>query len=297
MGDTLTVLFADVCDSTSLYETLGNQDAQRAIGASLLQIAAIVQDYQGRTIKMLGDGVLAVFESPSDACQAATTMQRQLSEYFRAGGIRSGIKVGLNQGAVVCDGGDVFGDAVNVAARLGETAKIDQILTTKSTVSALDSSWSMLVRAVDRLYVKGRRQRVDVCELIWKQEGLTVARFSAPPSIAQSPQLVLSVGELEIVTERQRPTLTIGRDADNDLTVESDLASRHHARIEYRRSRFYLVDRSTNGTYIYLTSTPPVFVRWEEVILKGQGWLGLGEEVDADAPQAIRFQTQMSPQT
>ena len=293
MGDTLTVLFADVCDSTSLYETLGNQDAQRTIGASLLQIAAIVQDCQGRTIKMLGDGVLAVFESPDDACQAATTMQRQLSEYFRAGGIRSGIKVGLNQGAVVCDGGDVFGDAVNVAARLGETAKIDQILTTKGTVSALDSSWTMLVRAVDRLYVKGRRERVDVCELIWKQEGLTVAKFSAHPSSTQSPKLVLQVGDLEIVTDRQRPTLSIGRDADNDMTVESDLASRHHVRIEYRRSKFYLVDRSTNGTYIYMAAKPPVFVRWEEIVLKGEGWLGLGEEVEADVPHAVRFYTRM----
>ena len=291
MSETLTVLFADVCDSTLLYETLGNESAQRTIGASLLQIAAIVEDYQGRTVKFLGDGVLAVFSLTKDACQAATAMQEQLSQYFQVGGIRSGIKVGLNHGEVVCKGGDVFGDAVNVAARLGEVAKIGQILTTRKTISELDGIWQDRVRSVDRLYVKGKRERVDVCELIWKQEGLTVAKFSFPPSRVGAPQLLLRIGKIQKTSDRQHPVLTIGRDADNDVTVTSDLASRHHARIEFRRHQFYLVDRSTNGTYIFLSNHPPVFVRWEEAVLQGDGWLGLGQKVECDCPQAIRFNT------
>ena len=291
MGEILTVLFADVCDSTLLYETLGNESAQRTIGASLLQIAEIVEDYQGRTVKFLGDGVLAVFSLTKDACQAATAMQEQLSQYFRVGGIRSGIKVGLNRGEVVCKGGDVFGDAVNVAARLGEVAKIGQILTTRKTVSELDGIWQERVRSVDRLYVKGKREQVDACELIWKQEGLTVAKFSFPPSGVGAPKLLLRVGEVQKASDRQHPVLTIGRDDDNDVTVTSDLASRHHARIEFRRHQFYLVDRSTNGTYIFLSTRPPVFVRWEEAVLQGDGWLGLGQKVECDCPQAIKFNT------
>ena len=295
MGKSLTVLFADVCDSTSLYETLGNQEAQRTIAASLLQVVAIVQDCRGCTVKMLGDGVLAVFECPQDACQAAMDIQRQLSNYFRAGGIRSGMKVGLNQGDVVREGGDVFGDAVNVASRLGETAKIDQILTTQATIASLDSSWPLQIREVDRLYVKGKRERVDVCEIIWRQEGLTVAKFLAQPTATLSPKLTLQVDELEATADRQHPTLTVGRDADNDLTIDSRLASRHHARIEFRRNKFYLVDRSTNGTYVYMSANAPAtFVRWEELVLKGDGWLGLGQEVTSEEAATIHFSSGMS---
>ena len=303
MSDEIAVLFADLCDSTTLYETMGDRDAQRAIGAALLQMAAIVEANAGKPLKFLGDGLMASFDRPETACEAACQMQEQLGTYFRAGEMRTGLRVGINCDRVVRTGDDIYGDAVNVAARIVARANVNQILVTRATADLLSPLWQARVRPVDRLYVKGKRLRVEVCEVIWKQEGVTVAKFELPHSTQILPMLEVKLGDRQEWVSRDRPVLKIGREPENDLRVQEDLVSRYHARIEFRPRQFWLVDRSTNGTYVHFdrrssekgsaggedSPSEPKFVRWAEVPLDGRGWLGLGESVAADAADAIWF--------
>jgi len=88
--------------------------------------------------------------------------------------------------------------------------------------------------------------------------------------------------------DQNRPSVTIGRDAYNDLVVEGKRVSRTHACIEYRRGRFVLIDRSTNGTYL-LSNGKPSIVRRTESPLHGTGLIGLSQKVTERSPDVISY--------
>ncbi|MDE2094077.1 MAG: adenylate/guanylate cyclase domain-containing protein, partial [Burkholderiales bacterium] len=122
-----TVLFADLRGSTSMYETLGNTDATAVVTQSISLLARIVGNHDGRVIKTLGDGLMAMFVSPVSAVAAADDMHESLERIGAPGDgglavqarlVPLKLQVGLACGEVIEMSGDVFGDAVNVAARL-----------------------------------------------------------------------------------------------------------------------------------------------------------------------------------
>ena len=74
-----TVLFADLRGSTSMYETLGNADATAVVTRSVALLARIVAAHRGQVVKTLGDGLMAVFESPAESVAAADDMHDSLA--------------------------------------------------------------------------------------------------------------------------------------------------------------------------------------------------------------------------
>jgi class 3 adenylate cyclase len=123
-SSTAVILFVDVVDSTALTEQLGDavfRDRARALHDALRR--AIV-DAGGTPIRgrLLGDGVLATFSSAADAVAAALAC--------RDAGTASGlpVHVGLHAGDVVRDDGDVYGGAVNLAARIAAESAPGEIL-------------------------------------------------------------------------------------------------------------------------------------------------------------------------
>jgi pSer/pThr/pTyr-binding forkhead associated (FHA) protein len=72
--------------------------------------------------------------------------------------------------------------------------------------------------------------------------------------------------------------VTIGRHAEHDIRIDNEAVSRHHADVALRGDRFVLVDRSTNGTYIYVDRGPVLRVVREEVALSGSGRIVPGVE-------------------
>src|SRR3954453_18554426 len=74
-----TVLFADLRGSTSMYETLGNADATAVVSRSVALLARIVTVHGGQVVKTLGDGLMAVFETPSQGVAAADDMHDSLA--------------------------------------------------------------------------------------------------------------------------------------------------------------------------------------------------------------------------
>ena len=81
----------------------------------------------------------------------------------------------------------------------------------------------------------------------------------------------------------------IGRGVQSDLVVPARLASRIHARIEIRRGRFKVIDKSSNGTYIKTDDGENIYLRRQELLLWGSGIISLGEEVVEDSELNIRF--------
>src|SRR5262245_43339472 len=114
-----TILFADVAG----YSRLMRADEEQTLvdlRAHLAELVAPVVDrFQGRIVKPVGDGVLAEFGSAVEAVRSAVELQRGMAE--RNAGLpanrQQSFRVGLHLGDVIHSDEDVFGDTVNVAAR------------------------------------------------------------------------------------------------------------------------------------------------------------------------------------
>jgi class 3 adenylate cyclase/tetratricopeptide (TPR) repeat protein len=124
-----TVMFTDVRGSTELRTSVGDEDAHRRLGAVQETIASAIEDHRGRVIKTLGDGVFAAFSSPRQAVYCAVTVQSEIQALsFGRAGDGVAVRIGINTGEVVRENDDLFGEAVNAAARIAALADGDEVL-------------------------------------------------------------------------------------------------------------------------------------------------------------------------
>jgi class 3 adenylate cyclase len=101
-------------------------------------------------------------------------MQTRVNMQESTGGKRLAIRIGLQFGPALEKEDDVFGDSVNVAARLATLAKAGQIITSAGTVEALPPTMRELARNLGKVPVRGKEQEITICEIIWQQgEDLT----------------------------------------------------------------------------------------------------------------------------
>lgn len=284
----LAVLFADVSGSTRLYETVGDANALAAIGGCLSLVRAACEGHGGRVVKTIGDEVMAAFPTADQAAEAAAEMQARVSEQSSAGRIRLAIRVGFHVGPAIELDGDVFGDSVNVAARMTALAKAEQVILSGPAADALTPSLRSRVREIDSLTVKGKHKDIGIFELIWQASEDDLTALSTRP-VRPSARIRLRHGAREIELGEVHSTLALGRDAQNDVVIADRMASRMHARIERRRDKFVLVDQSSNGTYVTVDGEPEIELRREEMILRGRGHVSFGHAYQDDAGEVLAF--------
>ena len=284
----LAVLFADVCGSTRLYETLGDTEALATIGRCVSLISNVCAGHGGRVVKTIGDEAMAVFASADEAAQAAAEMQLRISEQPPVGGSRLAIRVGFHLGPAIVTDGDVFGDSVNIAARMVALAKREQIITSSQTADALAPWLRARVREQDTLTVKGKTKDIGIFELLWQDEeaDLTAMASRWKP---QPARIVLRHGTKELVLDDSTATITIGRGAENDIVIADRKASRLHARVERRRDKFVIIDQSSNGTFVTVDGEPEIMLRREELILRGRGHATFGHAWRDDPTEILAF--------
>jgi adenylate cyclase len=291
---TLAIVFADIAGSTRLYETLGDVKAREAIGNGIATLARVTDRMGGRVVKTIGDEVMATFASAASAVAAAVAMQDAILDLPPAGGRRMSIRVGLHFGPVLSGENDIFGDAVNVAARMAAQAKAGEILTTGVTVGLLDPRARRNCRQIGWIEVKGKAEPLEICEVIWRAEEATTMRVaplsSAPAMRHAALRLILSAAGRRVEVSAVAPAATLGRSDEVSLTVPYGRVSRQHARIEMRNDRFILTDQSANGTFVVPGDGPPRFVHRDSCELAASGALGLGEEPAAGSPARVAFE-------
>jgi len=286
----LAVLFADISNSTRLYETLGDHAALQLIDRCLTTLKGVAQKFGGRTIKTIGDEIMCVFPSAEAGLQAASEMQVAISKESPQGNVRLAVRIAFHYGLVIEEDGDVFGDTVNVAARLGDLAKAEQILTSQQTVDALPAYLRLGIRPVGVLPLKGKQEDVHVCEAIWQfGDDLTMMQGRIPSSPKALGKFKLTLGEKAWLLDENHDALSVGRDAHSDVVVANKMASRQHARIERRREKVVLVDVSTNGTFVTLDGATEMMVRREEMLLHGSGTLCFGQSAHDPDSEILHF--------
>jgi len=290
----LAILFADVVGSTRLYEQMGDLRARDMVTICIDIMRSATEQHRGTVIKTMGDEVMATFPAADDALNAAAQMQQQIVSHaqLKVDGQPVAIRIGCHFGPVVLENRDVFGATVHTANRMTSQAKAGQIVTTAATVELLSPEWRAAVRQIDVAMLKGQGSEVTLYEVLWQTEDVT----SMVPAIAmqgkdsrRTVRLRLRFQDREVVLDEQRPHIAIGRAEDNDVVVKGNLISRLHARIEINRSKFVLVDQSTNGTFVQTADGEEAFVRRDSLQIKGKGMIGLGRLPDHDSPQTIRF--------
>lgn len=291
-SDQLAILFADVCDSTTIYESIGDARAHAAINRVFALLSDKVKANAGKVIKTLGDGMVCEFGSADDAFRAACAMQEGLTAADADSGPKMMIKVSFTWGPVVTAEGDVFGDTVNVCARLVSLAGANQILTTQETVAALSQLSRGRSRVLYPVKVRGRMEEVKVCEVLWRSDpDVTEAFARSQLSAATARDSILKISYAgQVVVLNLAGSLRLGRDKGNDVVVSSARASRVHARIYGRGGNFLIADQSSNGTYLAIEgSTRELTLRREEALLGEGGVIGLGGPASEGGDHILRY--------
>lgn len=287
-----TVLFAEITGSNALYQSIGDLRALSILTRCLVVMEEQVYQHRGDVVKTVGEEMLCLFGDCNAAALAATAMQQRMEHFAADGSVPLGLRVGLHCGPLIEENGDVFGDGVNLAARLVKLAGSGQILTDAASFKVMRAAFRRRARSIDRRRFKGKSSEIEIFELGWRRgdgEAFTTEQGTLLEHAA-SARIVLRSAGREITIDNTRASFTIGRDAANDLPVTSRKASRQHARIEWRRDKFVLFDHSTNGTYVRLEGEQPVLVKQESFLLRGRGLLGIGEALAARERGAIEFE-------
>jgi class 3 adenylate cyclase len=200
----VTILFADVADSTALGESLDPEDL-RALLARYYAIAREVIEAHGGTLeKFIGDAVMAIFGLPrahgddaERALAAADALRSRLAAEPQLAPVE--LRFGVSTGEVVASrdtsGGDflVTGDAVNLAARLQQSAQLGEILCAERTARAAARRFAF--GPVRELVVRGKKLQVNGYPLERRLEAPPVERL---PMIGRDSDLA----QLELAARR-----------------------------------------------------------------------------------------------
>jgi class 3 adenylate cyclase/ATP/maltotriose-dependent transcriptional regulator MalT len=234
----VTVLFADLVDSTRLVESLDPEAARDLLNETFRRLAAEVRRFGGTLEKYIGDAILAVFGFPTghdDDAARAVRSALALRDIVKTaetalGNVPLHLRIGLDTGEVAAGpwSGDlrVTGPAVHTAARIQQAAEPDQILLSARTLRAARDI--VEVGPAERLAVRGQRQPVEVAEVL----GLAPAEPATGAMVGREADLPRLIGALDHAAHHNRLVLLVGDAGVGKSTlaraVTAELSDRVH---------------------------------------------------------------------
>ena len=232
-----------------------------------------MRDHGGRAgvVKTIGDEIMAAFPSAMAAYTASIAMQETIAAPFS-------IRIGCHFGPVLEEEDDIFGDTVNVAARVTNIATAGEIILTESVLAHLSLSAREHVRFLDEAELKGKSLPVRIYQVVMAGGDET---FIGVDSIRQRQTIerVLRVTYRgrDYILPSSGDAITLGRGGDCTISVREVHVSHSHAKIHHLYGKFLVTDHSTNGTYVVSDNQNPLFVKRDTVQIcnKGEIYLGL----------------------
>jgi class 3 adenylate cyclase len=276
------IVFADISGSTKLYVDIGDDRAREIVARTLDVWSSLTMEAGGNVIQLRGDGMLCMFPTVNSALHAAVLM-RDLP-YQSPLSMHAGVHVG----PVLHEAEQLYGDVVNVAARMADIAKkFEIVLTADARRQLSESPHSTRLRLISGVPVKGKAVPMDVYLLPDDRRGLT--DYQPPLRKAVIDGLSLRYFGRTFLVSVAAGGCLVGRDDDCRLRIEHRLVSRRHASIECVAGKFFLQDHSTNGTYVAERNSEPVLVHRELLQLKEPGVISLGIEPQFNVEHSIVF--------
>ena len=147
-----------------------------------------IAQYRGRIFKTTGDGLLVEFPSVVDAVNCGIEIQQGMAKrnLDLASDKRMDFRIGVNIGDIIDDAGDIFGDGVNVAARLESIAESGGICISRQVLEQIDGKVDFAFRELGRQNLKNIARPVEVYGINLHAEGSVAARFLANSNLKQS---------------------------------------------------------------------------------------------------------------
>jgi serine/threonine protein kinase/class 3 adenylate cyclase len=165
----LTVLFTDVVGSTSFFERNGDTAGLVMIHRHDELAARAIQQYEGTVVKTIGDSAMAEFPNPGAAVRAAVEIERQFLKLNLTlpEDQRVEVRIGVHTGVGFRKGNDLFGDVVNVTARIVKRTAPAQILISRPMYEAVSNESDLHCRWLSKLTIDGRTEQEDIFEVLW----------------------------------------------------------------------------------------------------------------------------------
>lgn len=202
----LTILLTDIKEFTALTSKKSRADILKMLERHKQIVLPILQSKDGRLIKTIGDAFLVVFDSPTDGVLAGVAVQEALSEYNRgkAAGDRFDVRIAINVGEVNITDNDIFGDPVNITARIESIAEAGEVFFTEAVYLAMNKT-EVPSSEVGMLQLKGLPEKVRVYKVVREHpvEELPAGEKAEPsaapavplPSAASAPAPVAAAFE------------------------------------------------------------------------------------------------------
>ncbi|MGL4324574.1 MAG: adenylate/guanylate cyclase domain-containing protein [Beijerinckiaceae bacterium] len=296
-----TILFADIEGSVQLFRRLGDARALAAVEACHAATRAAIDRRGGVVVKLIGDGLMAAFETAAHACEAAILAQEAVRQAVPAADGPAGeaadapplrLRIGIHSGPVIETETDRFGDTVNIASRLSAVANGGEIVISAALGESLTGPLRTMMRRLGSVSLKGVAEGFPVLELLWSYDAAVTVLPHDILKQTVSPETVRM--ELAHASRRWRSSsmhqrVTIGRGDTSDFIITDPRASRDHATIQRDGEQWVLTDHSTNGTFIVFAGETVLALRRKELVLHGLGDIGFGFDPEKEPADALRF--------
>ena len=162
-----TILFTDLVSHTEMMYRLGDEKGRKVLREHEEMTRRQLNEYGGDEVKSMGDGFMASFGSVSKAVECAIALQRAFARHNETGEEPLNIRVGLNVGEPIEDGGDLFGATVILAARIAAKAESGEILVANA-IRELSAGKGFLFADRGDFVAKGFEEPVRVYEVRWR---------------------------------------------------------------------------------------------------------------------------------
>jgi DNA-binding NarL/FixJ family response regulator/class 3 adenylate cyclase len=216
----VTIMFTDVVGSTTLYDRYGDDEADARRGRHFAVLREVVAAHEGREVKSTGDGLMVTFSSAVAAVRCAVELQRATTG--APGGLD--VRIGIDAGEPLAEGGDLYGTPVIVASRLCDAAGPGEVLATEVVRQIAGPRVAELMRPAGSFRVKGISESVATALVRWRED----EGEDAPPAREDAPLRPITV----VIADDQRLLRTGFRvilDAEPDVTVVGEAADGHAA--------------------------------------------------------------------
>ncbi|MEP4198631.1 MAG: adenylate/guanylate cyclase domain-containing protein [Aliishimia sp.] len=289
MGMDRAILMADVSGSTPLYERHGDQVASKLVFECVEGMQEIANRRGGEFVRSKGDDVLCLFEAPDQALIAA----KEILDHGTAGSVS--VHGGLHWGSVVWRGTELFGGAVNVAARLSSRAKDNEVLMSGDFTDRISPDKTIDLRPMGEITLRGTAVPTEIYALMAADES-GATRLIAQTRMFDLHRQVAEAGTYIRLTSgawsrdvSEGEEITVGRSSDCDLVLELPWVSRVHAAINVRAGLVEITDRSVAGCTLNTGDTTGYFIRRQTISLTGNGIIELGSTAIEGALPQISF--------
>src|SRR5688572_23746345 len=186
------IMFTDIVGYTALMGK-DEQKAFQLLDKNRQIQKPIIEQYNGKWIKELGDGVMASFKTVSDAVNAAIKIQQTCnsSKEFQ-------LRIGIHLGEVVFENDDVFGDGVNIASRIQAIANPGSIYISEAVHNSISNKKEFETKFVKEEKLKNVKEPVKIYQVI--AEGIVQHHLNIGEKIKPKPRvLFVAVAVLAIL--------------------------------------------------------------------------------------------------